>query len=88
MQRRGTNGQLNTAVARVLSDTRERAGMSTRQLATAADIDHRTMMRYLYDERAIDIDRLDRLSRALDLTPTEVLTRAQALIAAEGTASS
>lgn len=80
MEPRGRNGRLNTAVAEVLSTAREEAGVSTRRLAQLTGIDHRTMMRYLYDERAIDMDRLFRFATALGMTPHDVLERAQRLI--------
>lgn len=80
----GAYGRLNTAVARVLTEAQESAGLSQVQLAERSGIERITMRRYLSDERAIDMDRLYRLATALDLTPQEVMERAQALLRAEG----
>ena len=79
----GAYGRLNTAVARVLTEAQEAAGLSQVQLAERSGIERITMRRYLADERAIDMDRLYRLANALGLTPHEVMARAQTILAAE-----
>lgn len=87
MSNRGTYGRLNTAVARVLTDARTAAGITTRELSDKMEMDRVTMERYLRDQRAISMESLYRFAVALDLTPHQVISRASALIEAEDAAA-
>lgn len=75
-----SRGALNTAVARTLTQAQQAAGLTQIQLAERSGIERVTMRRYLTGERAIDMDRLDRLADALGLSPVEVMERAVALM--------
>lgn len=63
---------LNGAVATILRGSRSMAGLSIEDLAERSGIPYQSVRRYLAMERAIDMDVLNALAKAMDLTAAEV----------------
>ena len=76
----GTNGALNSALAAEIRYERAAQDITTRDLAERTGIDHRTMLRYLKDQRPISVDRLARFADALGMRPDELIVRAQSRV--------
>ena len=67
---------LNDAVVRQIKAERAASGMTIDELAEASGVGARSLVRYLNFERELKLGMIDRLARALGLTPAELLTRA------------
>lgn len=55
---------------------RQASGRTIEELVARSELNRSTMLRYLYNQRAIPLPALYRIAAALDLTPAEVLVRA------------
>lgn len=72
---------MNEAVAKAIAGERAIAGLTVKELAKAAGIPERTLMRILQAERPIRVDQVFLLARAFGIEPKEILERAQTILA-------
>lgn len=81
----GTNaravGRLAEAVATELRVELARQRVGIRELARISGVPYATTRKCVEGLRAIDIEELSRLSAALGLTPSEMIGRAEAVLA-------
>lgn len=68
---------MNQAVAKAVAAERAIAGLTVRELSTRADIPLSTLMRILGAEREIKVTQLMQLATAFDVTPADLVMRAQ-----------
>jgi transcriptional regulator with XRE-family HTH domain len=73
----------NRLVATELRLERERKRMTIEQLVRSSDMNRSTLLRYLYNERAMPVPALFRISNALSVEPYELMARASARLAVE-----
>lgn len=66
----------NGAVAFELRLARHDSGMTIEELVQRSELNRSTMLRYIYNQRAIPVPALYQIANALDLEPAEVLARA------------
>lgn len=71
---------LNGAVAAVLRGMLKEAGMRQADLADLSGIPAVSVQRYLAPTRAIDVEVLEKMSRALGSDPMRVMVRAAELL--------
>ena len=73
----------NKLVAMELRLERERKRMTIEQLVRTSDMNRSTLLRYLYNERAMPVPALYRIAGALSVEPYELMARASARLAIE-----
>jgi transcriptional regulator with XRE-family HTH domain len=73
----------NRLVATELRLERERKHMTIEQLVRSSDMNRSTLLRYLYNERALPVPALYRIADALSVEPYELMARASARLAVE-----
>lgn len=71
---------MNEAVAKAISAERSIAGMTVRQLADAAGIPERSLMRVLQAERDIKVNQVELIAEALKLYPHEIVEHAETIL--------
>jgi len=66
----------NGAVAFELRLARHDSGMTIEELVQRSELNRSTMLRYIYNQRAIPVPALFQIAVALDVAPAEILARA------------
>lgn len=88
-QDKGSNARKHSALSLALAaQIRAEMGvarLSTRALAHQSGVPERTLARLVSGDRTIDVAQLDRISRALGVSMLDMMTRAEARVAAEPT---
>lgn len=71
------HGGLNAAVAATLNGERTAAGLTHDDLAELSGVNKRTLMRLLKAQRDIDVNVMAALAAVFNLTPAELLAKAE-----------
>ena len=74
---------LNEAVAKALSAERAIAGLTVRELSERSGVPKSTLMRVLGAQREIRADQIEKLAKALNLRPSQILRSAELLMERE-----
>jgi transcriptional regulator with XRE-family HTH domain len=76
----GDTEAIDVRVARRLRDARVAAGLTVREAATQAGVDHSQIVKYENGTHRPPLDRLDMLARAYGLTLAALLAENDALV--------